>query len=48
MLVIVILELGQFARHIHGVPEQQAIEILAANGANQGFDKRMRNRDVGN
>ena len=45
VLVVVILQVGQFARQIHGVPEEQTIEILAANGADQAFDERMRNRN---
>ena len=48
VLVVIISEFIQLARQVHGVPEGHAIEILPANGADQAFDERMRDRYVGN
>ena len=46
MLVVIIPEFARLPRQVHGVPEEYAIEILAAYGADQPFDERMRNWGV--
>ena len=46
--VVTAAEFLQFPLHVERIPEEQAIEKLAANGADQPFHKRMRNWYVGN
>src|SRR5712691_110681 len=48
MRVVIIPEFIQLLREVDRVPEEHAVEIFAANGADQPFDERMRNRNVGN
>jgi hypothetical protein len=48
MRVVIIPEFVQLVRQIDRVPEEHAIEIFAANRADQTSDKRMPNRDVRN
>lgn len=44
--VVIVPEWLQLPRQVDRVPEEHAIEIFAANRADQPFDERMRNRDV--
>ena len=46
--VVIEAERLQLSLQIERIPEEHAIEILAANGADQTFHKRMRNRHMGN
>ena len=46
--IVVIAECVQLKRQVDRIPEEYAIKIFAANRADQPFDERMRNRDVGN
>ena len=48
MRVVIIGECFQLSRQIERVPEKHVIEIFAADGADQPFDERMRNRRVRN
>ena len=43
--IAIVSECLQLPRQIDCVPEQLPIEIFAANGDDQAFDARMRNRD---
>ena len=43
MRVVIILELAEFSRQIHRVPEEYPIEILTPDRSNQAFDERMIN-----
>jgi hypothetical protein len=45
--VVIIPECLELAREVDRVPEELAIEILAADGADQPFDERMRSRLIG-
>ena len=47
LIVVIRLEAIQFALQIGGIPEQDVIEKLASDGANQALDERMRERYVG-
>src|SRR5712692_8331257 len=46
--VVIVSECRQLPRQVDYVPEEHAIEIFVANGADHPFDERMRNRDVRN
>ena len=46
--VVIAAEFQQLALQIERIPEEQAIEKLAANGIDQPFHKRMRHRHMGN
>ena len=46
--VVIGTESLQLSLQIERIPEEHAIEIFAAKGADQTFHKRMRNRHVGN
>ena len=46
MLVVVLLELGQFPFEISRGPEQQTIQAFAPYGPKQSFDDRMGARHV--
>ena len=46
--IVVIAEFVQLTIQVDGVPEEHAIKIFSANRADQPFDERMRDRDVGN
>ncbi len=48
MRVVIIRECAQLSRQVDRVPEEQVIEIFAADGADQPFNERMRNRGVRN
>ena len=48
MRVVIIRERVQLPRQVNRVPEEHVIEIFAADGANQPFNERMRNRRVRN
>jgi len=48
MRVVIIRERFQLSRQVDRAPEEQVIEIFAADGANQPFNERMRNRRVRN
>ena len=48
MLIVIISECLQLPGQVDYIPEEHAIEIFTANGADQFFDERMRNRDVQN
>ena len=41
MLVVLLLELGQFLVEISRGPKQQTIQAFAPHGPNQSFDDRM-------
>ena len=43
--IVIISEFVQLSREVDRVPEEHAIEIFAANGAEQPFDEQVRNRD---
>lgn len=45
--VVIIPECIELAREVDRVPEELAIEILAADGADQPFDERVRSRLIG-
>ena len=45
--VVIVLKRIQLPLQIEGIPEQDMIEILAPDGSDQPFDKRMRNGHVG-
>src|SRR5262245_30683992 len=45
---VIVLELLQFSKQVHSVPEEHAVEILAPNRADQAFGVRMRGRGVRN
>src|SRR5258708_15704257 len=47
LLVVIAAEHFELPREIEGVPEKHLIEDLAPDRANQPFDERMRDRDVG-
>ena len=47
MAVVVIPERLQLSRQIRGVPEQDAIQVLAPDRADQTLNERMRHRCVG-
>jgi hypothetical protein len=42
--VVIISELGQLARQIHPILEEDVIEKLAPDSSDQPFNKRMRHR----
>lgn len=46
--VVMVLEFGQLACQIEGIPEEETIKVLAPNRPNEPLDKRMGNRDVRN
>ena len=46
--VVVSLEFAQLPRQIDCIPEKHAVKMLAPNGADQSFNERMRNGNVGN
>ena len=46
--VVIAAEFLQLTLQIERIPQEQAIEILAANGADQPFHKRMRGRHIRN
>jgi hypothetical protein len=46
--IVIELEHFEFPRQIHGIPEENTIEVLTPNCPDQPFDERMRNRDVEN
>ena len=46
--VVIVPERLQLPRQVDYIPEEHAIEIFVANGADQPFDERMRNRDLRN
>ena len=48
MRVVIVRECVQLPRQVDRVPEEHVIEIFAADGANQPFNERMRNRRVRN
>ena len=48
MRVVIIGERAQLPRQVDRVPEKHVIEIFAADGADQPFNERMRNRRVRN
>jgi hypothetical protein len=43
-LIVIISECLQLPSQVDYIPEEHAIEIFTANGADQSFDERMRNR----
>ena len=47
MAVVVILEGLQLSRQIDRVPEEDAVQVLAPDRADQTLNERMRNRRVG-
>ena len=47
LLVVIVAEYFRRARQVERVPEKHLIEDLAPDRANQPFDGRMRDRDVG-
>ena len=46
--VVIIRECIQLSRQVDRVPEEHLIEIFAANGADQPFNERMRDRSIRN
>ena len=46
--VVISFEFAQLARQIDCIPEEHALKILAPNRADQSFNERMRNWNVGN
>jgi hypothetical protein len=46
--VVVCLKVGQLPREVDRVPEEHVVKIFVANGSDQRFDERMRNRGVRN
>src|SRR6266498_1690494 len=46
--VEIVSELSQLPREVHRVPEEQAVQVLAPDGADQALNEGMRNRGVGN
>ena len=48
MRVVIIGECLQLPRQVDRVPEEHVIEIFAADGADQAFNERMRNRRAWN
>ena len=46
--VVIVAEFLQLPLQIERIPEEQAIEMLAANGADQSFHKWMRGRHIRN
>ena len=46
-VIVILFEIAQLVFEIHGIPEEDVIEVFSTYGANESLDKRVRHRQMG-